>query len=63
MRDRYFTLYLSEHVRVLQEVEAWETYRVLPFGGKARTFRGETAWMDAERYASDYDLAAWGCTQ
>ena len=63
MRGRYATLFHSPHVRVLRDLEAWETYRVLPYGGKARTFRGETAWMDAERYASDHDMAAWGCTR
>ena len=62
-RGLYLTLFHSPHVRVLQDLEAWETYRVLPYGGKARTFRGETAWADAERYASDYDMAAWGCTR
>ena len=59
---RYLVLFDSEKVWVLQDLGAPDTYRVLPYGGKARTFRGETGWMDAERYASDHDMAAWGCT-
>jgi hypothetical protein len=62
-RGYYLTLFHSPHVRVLQDLELSDTFRVLPYGERARTFRGETAWMDAERYASDFDLAAWGCTQ
>jgi hypothetical protein len=30
---------------------------------KTRIFYGETAWSDAERFASDVDPKAWGCTR
>jgi hypothetical protein len=38
-------------------------YVVRVAGQRARRFRGESAWEDAERYASDHDMAAWGCTR
>lgn len=63
----YKTLYTSEKVLVRQHMQSWETYKVTVTQDsgvkRTRTFRGETAWMDAERYASDHDMAAWGCTQ
>ena len=59
----YFKLYESDSVLVVRSATEWETYRVIPAAGKARTFRGESACANAERYAGDYDMAAWGCTQ
>lgn len=59
----YLELYRSGRVLVARHFTEWETYRVIPATGKARTFRGESAWANAERYASDHDMAAWGCTQ
>lgn len=55
-------LYASDKVVVEQDEAKWETYKVLVTGKRARTFKGETAWSDAERYAGDHDMAAWGCT-
>ncbi len=39
-----------------------EQFTVKPADGRAKTFKGETAWSDADRYASDIDFQAWGCT-
>ena len=58
----YFEVYRSSLVLVARHATAWETYRVAPANGKARTFRGESAWADAERYAYDHDRNAIGCT-
>jgi hypothetical protein len=61
-RADYITLYASPVVTVLRHATVWEVYRVAPVNGKARTFRGESAWSDAERYAYDHDRNAIGCT-
>ena len=61
-RAGYVTLYASAIVTVLRHATAWEVYRVIPADGKARTFRGESAWADAERYAYDHDRNAICCT-
>ena len=61
-RADYVTLYASPVVTVLRHATAWEVYRVAPSDGKARTFRGESAWADAERYAYDHDHDAINCT-
>jgi hypothetical protein len=55
-------LFVSDKVMVVKDTEKWETYKVAPTGKPSRTFRGETAWCDAERYATDYDFNALGCT-
>jgi hypothetical protein len=61
-RADYVTLYASPLVTVLRHATAWEVYRVTPRDGRARTFRGESAWAAAARYAYDYDRNAIGCT-
>ena len=37
-------------------------YCVAVPGKPVKRFRGESAWMDAGRYAYDHDRAALGCT-
>jgi hypothetical protein len=58
----YVTLYVSPIVTVRCHATAWDVYRVEPSDGKARMFRGETAWADAARYAYDHDHDAINCT-
>jgi hypothetical protein len=64
-------IYRSEliTVTVCDEPTKGHTYRVkvnqsdtYPFGKRVRTFTGETAWSDAERYAYDHDRQSVGCT-
>lgn len=52
---------LSVHVWESQNYE--NTYWVEPTNGPSMTFKGETAWEDAERYAGDYESGAWGCVE
>ena len=63
----YKTLYNSEKVHVRKHMQSWETYKVTVTQDsgvkRTRTFRGETAWSDTERFAYDHDRAAIGCTQ
>ena len=61
----YKILYHSATVLVRKDETKWETYDVLvAIDGttKKKKFRGETAWMDAERFAYDHDRDAIGCT-
>jgi hypothetical protein len=62
MTTMYEALFESGDVRVEKHLTEWEVYRVTPAGGRARTFKGESAWSDAERFAGDHDMQAWGCT-
>lgn len=55
-------LYSSMLVTVWESQNYEDTYWVEPAYGPSKTFKGETAWMDAERYAGDYESKAWGCT-
>lgn len=63
----YKTLYNSEKVHVRKHMQSWEIYKVTVTQDNGRrrtlTFRGESAWSDAQRFAYDHDRAAWGCTQ
>jgi hypothetical protein len=68
-RSNRVSLYRSDTVVVEYREEAnpgdryaVPVYTVKVRGKRARTFRGECAWSDAERYASDHDRAAAGCT-
>lgn len=55
------TIYKSDDVTVMRDDSKWEVYKVKPTHGRARTFSGESAWSDAERYAYDIDRNAIGC--
>jgi hypothetical protein len=62
-------LYESDTVRVLYSEDdapargyVMPTYSVKVRGKRLRSFRGECAWSDAERYAYDHDRNALGCT-
>ena len=63
----YMTLYRSETVLVRKNTRSWETYAVTVTQRDGavlhQRFSGETAWCDAERFASDHDMAALGCTE
>ena len=59
------TIYQSPLVTVTRDADGpygMEQFKVSPADGRAKTFKGETAWSDADRYASDIDFQAWGCT-
>lgn len=63
------TLYRSDIVTVTYREDTapipgyvCPVYTVKVRGKRARTFRGECAWADAERYAGDHDMGALGCT-
>ena len=55
------TIYRSNDVTVVRDDSKWEVYKVKPTSGRAKTFSGESAWSDAERYACDIDRNAIGC--
>lgn len=64
----WYPVYHSELVKVEHgtvEYQGFEAdyYRVTPAkptGVRTKAFFGETAWSDAQRYASDVDFQAWG---
>jgi hypothetical protein len=39
--------------------EIWRVKPAKETGVRAKTFYGETAWMDARRLAADIDFGAW----
>ena len=53
--------YESDLVTVLEGYAQFpgDYWQVIPASGKAKYFYGETAWMDARRFASDIDFGAW----
>jgi hypothetical protein len=60
------TLHASDTVIVKKHTTEWELYTVwiLARGEKTikKTFRGENAWANTERYAYDHDRTALFCT-
>lgn len=55
-------LYEGPSVKVAKDTTKWETYKVWVDGKRVKTFKGESAWCDAERYACDHDQRAMFCT-
>jgi hypothetical protein len=53
--------YESEMVRIESGTAVFDEdyWKVVPAGKKATYFYGESAWSDAQRFASDIDSKAW----
>lgn len=46
-------IFHNEGVEVYESDKYEDFYKVTPKGGRSKYFFGETAWMDAQRYAVD----------
>lgn len=61
----WYTVFESDVVKVEQgsvpfEGHTGDFFRVTPRDGRVKSFFGESAWMHAQRVASDIDHLAWG---
>jgi hypothetical protein len=52
-------VYSSDKVEVFQNLDVYDYYQ-LKADGITKYFFGESAWMNVQRVASDYDFQAWG---
>jgi len=58
----WYELFQSEKVGVHTAIDPLcDFYKVTAAGQRPKYFFGETAWMDAQRHASDIDFSAVGC--
>jgi hypothetical protein len=58
--DKYQSIYSKNGLEVFVNPEDyWADYKVRLNGHHAKTFKGETAWMDVTRFVHDQAMEFW----